>query len=174
MDSSRKVIDFLSRKNNAKSKTESSGSDAPVLDLVERREAILSQERRKVKRTILSEFVGAYVVLPKLGLQKCLIYDISDNGIAVDLEIDSGRFNEGENIAVRVYLNQKTYFPFTVQVQNVRTIDDEAVHRHGCSFVKGAVNEEALFHFVRFIETVSASLATDKGDIVVSDLRKTT
>jgi hypothetical protein len=44
------------------------------------------------------------------------------------------------------------------------------VSRHGCGFVKDTVNEEALYHFVRFIETVSASLRTDAGDVMVSNL----
>ena len=32
------------------------------------------------------------------------------------------------------------------------------------------MNEDALKHFVRFIESVSASLRTDSGDVMVSNL----
>ncbi|MBK7890387.1 MAG: hypothetical protein IPJ84_05900 [Bdellovibrionales bacterium] len=42
--------------------------------------------------------------------------------------------------------------------------------RHGCTFQRETVNSEALSHFVKFIETVSASLRTDHGDVMVSNV----
>ncbi|MBK7890386.1 MAG: hypothetical protein IPJ84_05895 [Bdellovibrionales bacterium] len=63
-----------------------------------------------MKRTILSEFIGAFILVPEKGLQKVSIYDISDNGIAFDLDLGGGMMMEGEEIAMRVYLNQFTYF----------------------------------------------------------------
>lgn len=73
---------------------------------------------------------------------------------------------------MRLYLNHKTYFPFVVKVQNIRRLAEEDVYRHGANFVKGTINDEALHHFVKFIETVSASLQTDRGDILVSNLMR--
>lgn len=146
------------------------GSEAAVVDMTERREAILSSERRQVKRTILSEFIAAFILVPEKGLQRVAIYDISADGIAFDLELSSGGLKEGEEIAMRVYLNQFTYFPFIVSIANVRTIHAEGVTRHGCGFMKATVNEDALRHLVGFIETVSASLRTDHGDVMVSGL----
>ncbi len=143
---------------------------AAVVDMTERRNEILSKERRKVKRTILTEFVGAFAVVPSMGLMKVAIYDISENGIAFDLDFSSGHFAPGEEVAMRVYLNHQTYFPFLVQIQNSRAINEEKVWRHGGHFVKGSINDLALHHFVKFIETVSASLVTDRGDILVSRL----
>jgi len=142
-----------------------------VLDMTQRRNEILVEERREVKRTILTEFVGAFVVVPQKGLLKVAIYDISDNGIAFDMEESEGKFNAGDEVAMRVYLNQHTYFPFTVLVQNSRWIDDESVQRHGANFDKETVNQESLYHFVKFIETVSASLERDGGDVMVSNIK---
>lgn len=144
---------------------------APVLDMTERRQEMLTHERRQVKRTILSEFVGAFVVVPERGLQKVAIYDISESGIAFDLDADAGKLEMGEEVAMRVYLNQHTYFPFIVKIANVRILQEEGITRHGGGFLKGTVNDEALFHFVKFIETISASLHTDHGDVMVSNLR---
>lgn len=143
---------------------------AAVVDMTERREAILLSERRQVKRTILSEFIAAFILVPEKGLQRVAIYDISADGIAFDLDFESGNLKEGEEVAMRVYLNQFTYFPFVVQIANVRAVANEGVTRHGCGFMKATVNEDALRHFVSFIETVSASLKTDHGDIMVSGL----
>lgn len=170
------VIDFKKfkkTKSKAPSQSKTAKPDAaPVLDMTERRQEIITDERRKVRRTILTEFVGAYAVVPGRGLLKVALYDISDNGLAFDLEEDAGHFKSGEEVAMRVYLNQQTYFPFDVTIQNFRFIDDEGVTRHGAQFVKGHVNAEALFHFVKFIETVSASLQRDSGDVMVSNLTK--
>lgn len=168
------VIDFKSRARLKQSTKMSSHKnvvvheDGEVLDMVERREAILQDERRRVKRTILSEFVGAFAVVPGKGLTKVTLYDISEDGLAFDMDLIQGHFNLGEDVAMRVYLNQKSYFPFVVKLQNLREIPDEGVYRQGAHFVKGTVNEEALHHFVKFIETVSTDLEGDHGDLKAS------
>lgn len=175
MNKSNNVIDLKSRlqaKAGTANKSKKSTSSAPVVDMTERRNEILSSERRTVRRTILSEFVGACIVVPQKGLQKVALYDISENGLAFDMDPELGQFTNGEEVAMRVYLNHQTYFPFILKVANVRFIGDEGVHRHGANFIKGTVNDEALHHFVKFIETVSASLHTDHGDVMVSNLRK--
>jgi len=145
---------------------------APLLDMTERRQEIIKEERREVKRTILTGFIGAFVVVPNHGLVRVNIYDISEDGVAFDLDADMGHFNQTEEIAMRVYMNQHTYFPFVVTIQNFRELAGGELVRHGASFVKGSVNDEALYHFVKFIETVSASLERDSGDVMVSNLKK--
>ncbi|MCB0350693.1 MAG: PilZ domain-containing protein [Bdellovibrionales bacterium] len=176
------VIDLnnrLKQKANMPSASKASEPKATteVLDMTVRREAILSDERREVRRTILTGFIGAYVVIPSLadtrgGLLKVDIYDISENGIAFDMDESNGHFKVGEEVAMRVYLSQDTYFPFIISIQNQRQLTGEASYRHGAHFLKGSVNDEALYHFVKFIETVSASLEKDKGDVMVSGLKK--
>ncbi len=150
----------------------SKAAQAPIIDMTEARNEIISEERRKVRRTILSEFIGACALVPNRGLIKVKIYDVSDSGMAFDVESDVGQFKQGEEVAMRVYLNAVTYFPFVVTVQNVRSVDNEGVFRHGVNLVKGTINKDALHHFVKFIETVSASLQSDHGDIMVSNLTR--
>jgi hypothetical protein len=169
------VIDLTSRLKNRKNSTGKvavNAAQAPVIDMTEKRNEILSKERRQVRRTILSEFVGASVVVPGKGLMKVALFDISESGLAFDIEDKAGHFSLGEEVSMRVYLNHQTYFGFVVKVQNTREILDEGVYRHGAGFVKGTVNDQALFHFVKFIETVSASLQGDKGDLMVSNLTR--
>lgn len=173
MEPKSNIIDLKLRRRakGAKSNTSSEQTTtAPVVDMTERRAEILQQERRRVKRTILTEFIGAFVVVPQKGLKRVSLYDISEKGISFDIDTDSGQFNLGEEVAMRVYMNQQTYFPFFITIQNIRSIADEGVVRHGGSFLQGSMNEEALYHFVRFIETVSASLEKDTGDVMVSNL----
>jgi hypothetical protein len=143
---------------------------APVVDMTERRTEMINEERRQVKRTILTQFVGACIVVPQKGLLKVAIYDVSEDGLAFDMEEFDGHLRKGEVVAMRVYLNQYTYFPFEISVTNHRHIADEACYRHGVSFVKGTINDQALYHFIKFVETVSAALERDTGDIMVSNL----
>lgn len=171
------VIDFTKlrpfKAPGKKSKGEGSNQEkASLLDMTERRQEIINQERREVRRTILTGFIGAFVVVPKRGLLKADVYDISSDGISFDLEGDAGYFKKNEEVAMRIYMNHNTYFSFVVQIQNMRAIIDEGANRHGAKFIKGSVNDEALSHFVKFIESVSLSLERDSGDVMVSNLKK--
>ncbi len=145
-------------------------SGGGLVDLTEARQAILNQDRRQVKRTILTEFVGAFVVVPDKGLLKVNLYDISETGIAFDLQQSEGNFASDEEVAMRVYLNHTTYFPFSVAVTHSRLFEEEGVIRHGANFMRGSLNDTALHHFIKFIENVSASLRKDSGDIMVSNI----
>jgi len=170
------LIDLNERRKKKSSGSVSKGAKsndkASILDMTELRQEILNQERREVKRTILTGFIGAFAIIPQKGLLKVAVYDISENGVSFDIEGDGGHLKGGEEVAMRIYLNQQTYFPFVVQINNVRKISEEGVTRHGSGFVKGTLNEEALFHFIKFIENVSASLQRDQGDVMVSNLKK--
>lgn len=166
-----KVLDFRSRhKHQSPLETKGASINSEVHDITVMRQEMLSRDRRDVKRTILTEFIGAFVVVPEQGLLKAALYDISDNGLAFDLELQGGGFGVGDEVAMRVYLNHSTYFPFTIRVTNNRAIEEEGVVRHGANFVKGTVNDVALHHFIKFIENVSATLKTDTGDLLVSNI----
>ncbi len=166
-----KLLDITERLSYRKDiEKKNTPKNTPVLDMTEARQAILNRERREVKRTILTEFIGAFAVLPERGLLKVSLYDISEKGMSFDIEMSQGGFEEGEEVAMRVYLNHKTYFPFILKITNSRTFVAEGVVRHGANFIMGTVNDVALHHFVKFIETVSASLKTDDGDVQVSNI----
>ena len=172
MDKPNNVIDLKSRRPKAATIKVTSHETAPVVDMTERRNEMLTEERRKVRRTILTEFVAAHVVVPEHGLKRIALYDVSDGGLAFDMDIEAGSFKAGEEVNLRIYLNQQTYFPFVVKVSHAREVSEEGVTRHGCGFRKGTVNDVALHHFIKFIETVSATLRTDSGDVMVSGLRR--
>ena len=166
------VVKNVNKNSEPLSSSVTSSGPVSVLDMTTRRQEMLTSERREVKRTILSEFIGAFIVVPQKGLQRVAIYDISEGGLAFDLESTLGQLSNGEEVAMRVYMNQHTYFPFIVKISNVRRIHEEGVARHGCNFLKDTINEVALTHFVKFIENVAASLQTDHGDVMVSGLAR--
>ena len=109
------VLDLTSRLKKSAKMAKATGkksSSAPVIDMTEARTEMLNQERRQEKRTILSEFIGACALVQGKGLLKVAMYDISETGLAFDVQEGSGHFMIGEEIAMRVYLNQETYFAF--------------------------------------------------------------
>lgn len=164
-----KVIDLTSRLKTVASgqqQTVSSHQANEVVSYEENKQRILFHERRQVKRTILTEFVSAMVVLPEKGLMKVAIYDISEEGISFDVDMGQGQFQMDELVSIRVYLNQKTYFPITAQVKHITEEKLEGVVRHGSIFLRGASTDAALQYFVRFIESVSAGLKKDDGDLM--------
>jgi hypothetical protein len=165
------VIDIRSRLKTQSEQTQTNeNNDASVVDISELRSEILNEDRRKVRRTILTEFIAVHTVVPGMGLMKVALFNINENGLAFDVDFKKGHFPVGEEVAMRVYLNHQTYFTFVVKVKHITEVTDEEVHRHGCEFVKGTINDVALHHFVKFIESVSASLKHDKGDVLVSNL----
>jgi hypothetical protein len=173
MSSSGNVIDLQKhRAKSVKKKGEKpmKGRSAPIVDISVMRQEMIEEERRGVKRTLLTEFIGLSLIVPNKGLFKCTLYDISEKGLAFELPEDMGQFHAGERVALRVYLNHQTYFPFEVQIRNVQHIPEEAVYRFGGVFQQDTINDTALFHFAKFIENVSAYLKTDHGDVLVSKI----
>lgn len=164
-----KIIDITNRlKHGNHEEILDTVEDLPVRSITAERQSSIKKERREVRRTILRDFIGAFVVLPERGLLKVSLFDISERGISFDMDMADGHFNEKEKVAMRIYLNHKTFFGFVVDVANVRLFEKEGIVRHGSNVVKGTVNDVALHHFVKFIETVSANLETDEGDLQVS------
>ena len=164
------IIDIRSRLKSQGPGKGQFEQNADVVDITEIRTEVLDEDRRKVRRTILTEFIAVHTVVPGMGLMKVALFNLNDSGLAFDTEALKGHFQVGEEVAMRVYLNHQTFFPFVVKVKHVTHVTDEEVHRHGCEFVGGTINDVALHHFVKFLENVSASLKHDKGDILVSGI----
>lgn len=164
------VIDINGRLKAQIGETTSGPESASVVDITQMRADVLREDSRKVKRTILTEFIAVHTVVPGRGLMKVALYDINNGGLAFDMDVNKGHFQVGEEVAMRVYLNHKTYFSFIIKIKHIHDVKDEEVHRHGAEFVKGTINDVALHHFVSFIENVCAGLKHDNGDVLVSNI----
>lgn len=163
-----KVIDLVPRLKTVNLDTAQSVETAEVVNLQEKKQTILFHERRQVKRTILTEFMSAMVILPEKGLLKVTIHDISEEGISFDVDDINGHFKVGEEVSLRVYLNQKSYFPIQVTIKHVTPDSEEGMARHGSVYLKNEDNNVALQHFVKFIESASQGLKQDSGDLMVT------
>jgi hypothetical protein len=165
------IIDLRGRRNKGIEVIEPLDDvKAPILDISGIREQMIKEERRQAKRTILNGFIGAHLVVPGRGLLKIALFDISNSGVSFDVAPEWGHFKEKEEVAMRFYFNQKTYFPFVVRITGGRILTEEGVFRHGASFIPDTINGNALNHFIDFLESVSAALKTDKGDLFISGM----
>lgn len=141
-----------------------------VFDVTQRIQDRQAEDRRRVKRVVMNEFISAHVNVNGRGLVKIAIKDIHDGGLAFDIDERQGQFTRGETLEVRFYLNHETYFKFNVQVAHSSFVENEGVYRHGTAFIGESLNNVALHHFTQFMQTISASLRTDTGDRIVSNI----
>lgn len=163
-----KVIDLVPRLKTVNHEAINSVNNAEVVDLQDKKQTILFHERRQVKRTILTELISSMVIIPEKGLMKVAIHDISDEGVSFELDSTNGHFKVGEEISLRIYLNQKAYFPIQVTIKHITPYPEEGVVRHGTVYLKNEENNVALQHFVKFVESTSMGLKKDSGDLMIT------
>jgi hypothetical protein len=165
------ILDIKARLKHQKNSGFSKGKEkATITDISELRGEKIRADRREVRRTILTEFISVHAIVPGHGLLKVFLYDINDKGLSFDLEEQRGSYNAGNTVELRIYLNHQTYFRIDVKVAHVTHLKDEGVIRHGCHFNNDSINNEAVGHFVKFIESVAAHLRQDGGDILVTKI----
>lgn len=144
------------------------GKPGVLVDLEAQRTIVRESERRQVTRTVLSQFVGAFVVINGKGLQASTLYDVSETGLSFDMPVEVGEFVIGEEIGMRIYLNHDTYFPFSVKITNIRYMEQgSGIVRHGAAFNKKDPSYECLSHFVKFLQEVSIVSRKDRGERIV-------
>jgi len=168
-----KIIDITPRLKTVAHNESVTGSvnDQNLLNLNEFQgtsKLTLIKERRQVERTILSDLISGMIVLPEKGLAKISLYDISEEGLSFELPPGLGSYKVGEEIALRVYLNQKIYFPLQVTIKHATYDTHEGVVRHGVEYLKSESADVALRHFVNFIISVNQGLKIDEGDLIAS------
>lgn len=147
-----------------------SSSSEKIITLEQARQALLDQEKRQNQRTILSDLVSVYAVLPERGLLKVDVHNLGDKGLAFDVGMSHGAYELNEKVAMRMYLNHKSYFPFEVEIKHVTTVHEEGVNRHGGVFTGENTNNVALSHLIKFLEAVSADLKEDRGDLMIPNI----
>lgn len=170
-DTVAKVIDITSRlktvnTHNTTGTVDQSQKPLNIDEFKSKFQPVLLRDRRQVERTILSDLISGMIVLPEKGLYKVSLFDISEEGLAFTMEKDMGAFQVGEEVALRVYLNRKTYFPLYVKIKHATYDSQEELVRHGVEYLKGSATDVALQHFVNFIISLNEGLKIDDGDLI--------
>jgi hypothetical protein len=121
-------------------------------------------ERRKTKRRPILETFSLFAVVPKKGMHRLLVHDVSEGGLGFDLDIDGENFDEfpvktGEKLEVHLYLNQSLYIPLAVQI--ARLEDTKSIRRLGTELVNpNAPQSKAFSAFLQMLDVVA-----DVGEI---------
>lgn len=118
-----------------------------------------AQERRRSKRRPILDTFSLFCVVPKKGVHRLQVHDLSDLGIGFDLDIEGENFDEfpvkkTENLELHLYLNQSLYLGLPVQV--VRLEDANGIRRVGAEFTDrtGAVYK-AYAAFLQMLDLLS-------------------
>jgi hypothetical protein len=116
-------------------------------------------ERRKTKRRPILDTFSLFAVVPKKGMHRLLVHDVSEGGLGFDLDIDGESFDEfpvkaGEKLEVHLYLNQSLYLPLSVQI--ARLEDSKTVRRVGTELVNATSPESKAFaSFLQMLDVVA-------------------
>ena len=89
-------------------------------------------ERRQTRRRSILETFSVFLVIPRKGIHKLRIQDVSEDGLGFDLDVEGESFADfpvqvHDVIALRFYLNQSLYIPLSVEI--VR-IEEQTTLRH--------------------------------------------
>ncbi len=164
-----RVIDFLNyfNEDNRPDNKDSNSKESAPLNFTQIRDEKITEERRKVKRIILTEFLGGVIIVPGVGLKKVNIFDISEGGLSFETEPGEGQFNVHEQVALRIYFNHEIYLPLTVKITNIKDPYKDGTLRHGGEFLYVEKYGETMKHFVKFMENVSSLTLKDTGDLMI-------
>jgi len=117
------------------------------------------QERRRSKRRPVLDTFSLFVVVPKKGVHRLQIHDISEAGLGFDLDIEGENFDEfpirpKEKLDVQLYLNQSLYLDLPVTVARIE--DGGGVRRIGAEFSdRGSPGYQGLAAFVKMLDALT-------------------
>lgn len=118
-----------------------------------------ADERRRSRRRPILDTFSLFVVVPKKGVHRLQVHDLSDLGIGFDLDIDGESFDEfpinpKEKLTVQLYLNQSLYLNLDVQVMRIE--DSSGVRRVGAEFTdRTSPSHKAFAAFLQMLDLLS-------------------
>jgi hypothetical protein len=122
-------------------------------------------DRRGSRRRPILESFSFFVVVPKKGMHRLRVVDLSDTGVGFDYDI-IGEMKEafpvapGEVFELQFYLNQTLFFPMNVKV--ARIDDSKVLRRIGAEFTAtGTPEHDGLLAVMDMIDKVSEIVQFD-------------
>lgn len=115
-------------------------------------------ERRRARRRSVMGTFSLFAVIPKKGVHRLAIQDISDLGMAFDLDVEGESptdfpLEKGETISLRFYLNQSLFLPLDVRI--ARLEETPQGRRAGGEFVQtDGKGYKAFLSFLKLMDEV--------------------
>jgi hypothetical protein len=129
-------------------------------------------DRRQAQRRPVLNTFSVFVVVPKKGLHRLAVHDISENGMGFDLDL-AGEFPQeypakvGDSVEFRFYLNQSLFIPLVIQIARVEE-QAEGYRRIGAEFKeahKKTQSYKAFLSLLTFLDTIVDELKIDTHGI---------
>lgn len=114
-------------------------------------------ERRKAKRREVLEKFSFYICIPKLGLTRHSVNDVSELGIGFTINtLGEFKLLKDETCELHFYLNQSLYLAMKIQV--MRQQDSEQLQEVGAVFLNTETPQYQTFlTLVKFVDQVTES-----------------
>lgn len=115
-------------------------------------------ERRKAKRRPILDTFSIFTVVPKKGIHKLVVHDLSELGVGFDLDTEGEvhadfPVSPGSGLELRLYLNQSLYLPLGVEV--VRVDERGPIRKIGARFDdKTSASYKAFLAFLQLLDSV--------------------
>jgi hypothetical protein len=125
----------------------------------------MALERRKAKRRPILEAFSFFVVVPKKGMMKLMVADVSESGLGFNYDVGGENFtsfpvDKNETLDVNFYLNQTLYIPLKIKVMRIE--DVAGVRRVGGEFMgTGLAPHRGLLAVLEMVDRI--------GDVVQFD-----
>ncbi len=135
--------------------------------IIKKTDSSLSNEnerRRSTRRPIITTF-SIFVVIPKKGLYKLEVQNISEDGISFDVDIDGESSSDfpiqvTDSIDIKFYLNQSLYIPLSIQV--ARIDNTSSTRRVGAEFKnKSSPNYNAFLDLLHLLDSITHIVQID-------------
>jgi hypothetical protein len=111
---------------------------------------------------------SVFIVIPKKGLHRLAVHDISEDGMSFNIEIEgelpsNSQTQEGESLDFRLYLNATLYIPLSIQV--VRVSEHHDGKRIGAEFQdKESANYRAFLSLLHLLDNIESVLRVDSTE----------
>lgn len=114
-------------------------------------------ERRRSNRKQVIETFQVFLVIPKSGLRRLYLKDVSDHGLGFAAEPDD-RFASGDITECFFYINPSLKLPLKIKVAHVQS-DQNGELRVGCELLDDKSKAATAFrHFINLLDELSAFL----------------
>lgn len=123
-----------------------------------------AEKRRARRRPVLDTF-SLFAVVPDKAPLRLPIHDVSELGIGFGLDVegeDQSLFpvKQGEQLEIRLYLNQSMYLPLAAKV--ARVVDSNGVRKIGAEFVaKSSKGYKGLVAFIEMLDEIVEAVRLD-------------
>ncbi len=118
----------------------------------------MNKERRKARRRPILETFSLFAVVPKKGVHRLKIHDVSEDGIGFDLDTEGESQEDfsleaGAALELWLYFNPSLYLPLTVET--IRVEKQGPVRRVGAVFLnKGEKPHSAVVAFLQMLDNI--------------------